>query len=180
VKYFSVFFLCLTMSIPLFSKEVTGDQNLEISGGFALTLYQSVYSFQQSAAFETAVMKEITPGWNWQAGARLGLSPARPEGFFRLLAAQQIGIWRPLVGIETGITNRARFDEGEKLLRETRQAMEDGISHFYVAGYAAPLSFHIKNRWRISAFELQFGTHIGHTGRTARLQISVLSIGIAL
>ena len=154
--------------------------NFELSTGVSMLLYQSAFSYQPSTAVETALRGHVIPLIDWQVGARLGVSPILPEGFARLLAVPEIGVWRPSVGLELGMTNRARFKEGKKLLRETRTAMEEDISHIYVAGYATPLSFGAWKHWRVNALELQIGTHLGHTGRTTRVQLGIISIGRTL
>ena len=161
----------------LSAQEISNQRKLEISSGFSGMLYQSVYSFQESIALETALRGQAIGLWDWQVGARLGFKPTLPEGFVRLLAVPEIGAWRPSVGIELGLTNRSHFDEGETLLRETRKAMEHDISHIYIAGHSTPVSFLLWNRWRISVMELNIGTHVGDTGRTMRVQIGILSVG---
>lgn len=159
---------------------VARDGDLEVNAGFSTIIYQSVYSFQPGTALETMVGGQLTDQLMWQTGARLGLNPSKPEGFMRMLIVTEIGRWRPNVGLEFGITERARFDEGDKLLRETRTAMEKDISPFYMAVHAAPLSFKFKNKWRLSLVEIHVGTHLGYIGRTMRLQLGLISLGKAL
>jgi hypothetical protein len=103
-----------------------------------------------------------------------------PEVYARLIASVEIGSWQPAAGIEIGVTRRARFDEGKKLLRETRAALEDDISPFFVAVHTAPVSFKAWDRWRLSFLELQFGTHLSHFGRTLRAQVGLVSVGATL
>lgn len=162
---------------PLFAQDFSKPNKFEISSGTSMMLYQSVFSFQESIAFETAFRGNLTGNWDWQVGARLGFDPALPDGFIRLLAAPRIGAWQPFVGFEFGVTNRAHFKQGENLLQETRAAMEGDISHFYVAGHSAPLSFKVWDKWRVSVLELHIGTNLGHTGQTVRVQVGVISIG---
>lgn len=164
-------------SFPLFSQEVFKKNDFELSTGTSMMLYQSVYSFQQSVAWETAIRGNVSRQWDWQLGARMGIDPVLPDFFARFLAAPELGFWRPFVGVEFGYTNRAHFEAGEKLLRETRTAMEKNISHFYIAGHSAPLSFNVWEKYRISLLELHIGTHLGHSGRTLRVQLGVISIG---
>ena len=109
-------------------------KDLQVSAGVSACLYQSVFSFDQSVAFETACRGRITRSWAWQTGARLGLNPALPEGFVRLLAVPELGAWQPAVGIEFALTTRARFDRGDQLLQEMRAATEKDISPYYLAG----------------------------------------------
>lgn len=177
MKFLLIVIMILGIGYPLSAQEISRPGDLELSTGFSMLVYQSVFSFQGNTSFETVVRGHITGMLDWQAGARLGFKPALPEGFARILVAQKIGVWSPSVGIEFGVTNRAHFTEGSKLLRETRQAMEGDISHIYIAGHASPLSFKIRNRWRFDILDVQFGTHPGHIGRTARLQVGFISVG---
>ena len=172
-------FLLLCACHALFSQEMSTSREFEASTGISFLLYQSVFSFQESFAGETALRGRLAASWDWQAGVRLGSGPVRPEVFGRLLAAPHLGAWRPYVGLELGLTGRAQFEEGPKLLRETRQATEGDISPVYIAGCAVPLSFKVWDNWRFSAMETHFGTHVGHTGRTARFQLSLLSVSRA-
>jgi hypothetical protein len=118
--------------------------------------------------------------WGWQVGARLATGPVAAEVFVRILATNEIGNWRPMLGLEFGVTGAARFGAGDGLLREARRSMEEGISPLYLAVYAAPLSFTVWDTWHVSPLELQIGTHLNHTGRTMRLQLVLLNLGVAL
>lgn len=180
MKSLFVAIVIIGISCPVFSQNIFKQSDFELSSGISMLLYQSVFSYQSSSAIETAIRGHVAGLLDWQVGARIGFGPALPEGFVRLLAAQEVGAWRPLVDFELGLTNRAHFEKGEKLLRETRQAMEGDISPVYVAGYSAPLSFKMWDRWRLSVLEIHFGTHIGHIGRTARLQLGIITIGRTL
>jgi hypothetical protein len=144
--------------------------DLEVSAGLSMLVYQSVYSFEQSTAIETAVRGHAIKTLDWQAGTRLGIDRMLPDVFVRLLVAPRSGMWSPFLGVEFGYTNRGRFSDGNLLLRESRKAMEGEISHFYIAGHSAPLSFTWRKKWRISVMELHIGTHAQHMGRTMRVQ----------
>ena len=172
-------FLLLCLSCPLFPCDKKAKPQ-EISAGASLLLYQSVFSFQESAGVEVAYKSQIMEQLDWQIGARLGISPVHPEAFVRLLIVPKFQTWKPMVGLECGVTTRAHFDEGDKLLRETRQAMEDDISPVYIACYAAPLSFQIKKNWSLSLLELTVGTHLVHMGRTVRVQVGLFTLGRSL
>lgn len=152
----------------------------EVTAGMMASIYQSVFSFQGGYALDAAVGRPLDATWKWQIGMRLGMEPLRPEGYVRLLATAEVDSWRPTVGLEIGASRRARFDEGKKLLRETREATEGDISPFYVAVHTTPISFQIWKHWRISIVELQFGTHLTHVGRTLRAQIGLISVGATL
>jgi hypothetical protein len=107
---------------------------------------------------------------------RLGLGPVLPEIFGRIVLIQEVGNWRPDIGIEIGVTARAQFQEGTGLLAETREAMNQEVGIVYLSIHAAPLSFRIKEKWRLSALELDFGTHFVDFGRTLRGQLTLFSI----
>jgi hypothetical protein len=150
----------------------------EASAAGTMLFYQSVYSFQSSLGIEAAFRGNIRGPMQWQAGLRLGLNPVLPEGFARLLVVQKVGKWQPSAGIELGLTKRAYFDDGEALLRESREAMRTDINSLYISGHAAPLSFKVADAWRISVMELDIGTHLSHIGRTIRVQVYLVSVGI--
>ncbi len=168
---------CFCLVSVLRGQEQSPVHSLEISGGISAAVYQSVFSFQPGFAVETAVRGNIQSVWYWQTGARLEFHRTLPEVFFRALACPEIDSWRPEIGLEFGYTERAQFDAGGQLLQETRQAAQTGISPFYIAVHAAPLSFRLGDDWRVSLLELQFGTHTSHLGRTLRAQIGLLSLG---
>lgn len=177
MKFFLVIILSVGLTSPLFSQVRFNTSNLELSSGISMMLYQSVYSFQQSTAWETAIRGNVTEQWKWQVGTRLGLNPVLPDVFLGLSATPEFGFWQPWVGMELGYTNRAHFEAGDKLLRETRQAMEGDITPFYIACHSAPLSFLVAQRWRLSLMEIHIGSHLGHFGRTLRFQIGLFSLG---
>jgi hypothetical protein len=93
-----------------------------------------------------------------------------------VLLAEEAGVWNPDIGLELGITTRAEFKEGSALLRETREATQTGLGVFYISIHAAPLSFRIKEKWRLSALEVDVGTHFADFGRTLRGQLTILSV----
>ncbi len=162
---------------PLFSQEKSKRNNYEITAGFGMLIYQSAYNMQDSYGFEATARGNITGSLDWQGGIRFGLNPALPEVFGRILAHQESGAWRPEIGLELGMTSRAYFEDGAMLLRETREAMQTDINAFYMAVHAAPLAFKIKEKWKLSAVEIDFGTHFTNFGRTLRAQLTVISIG---
>jgi hypothetical protein len=153
---------------------------IEASSGVSALLYQSVFSFQPSIAVETALGGELARRWTWQAGVRLGIEPLLPEAFVRLAVSPRVGAWRPSVGLELGMTSRARFEEGSQLLAEMRAATESDIGPLYLAVFAAPLSIALGDRWRLSVLELLVGTHLGDTGRTVRIQAGLVSAAVQL
>ncbi len=148
----------------------------ELSLGSSMLIYQSIYSLQSNVGVEVAVKRRMNDSFAWQGGVRVGTENAHSELFFRFLVAQNVRAWRPSAGLEIGWTNRAQFGPGEKLLRETRLAMQKDISPIYFAGYSAPLSFRIFDTWNISLCEIQYGTHFDHIGRTVRFQFGFFNM----
>lgn len=169
--------LLLIMLWPAHLSHALGFDDVEVSSGLSTTMYQSVFSFGNSMAVETSARGALSGLLGWEAGVRLGFGPARPEGFVRILAEPADGAWDPVTGLELGLTGRARFDDGEKLLRETRAAMEEDISPVYIAVHSEPLAFRFGRGWRMSVLGLSVGTHLGHTGRTVRLHVGILTLG---
>lgn len=154
--------------------------NLELSFGSSMLIYQSVLSFQSSTALEAAVRFPLHRMIFMQAGARSSINPAYLEGFARILLSENLESWQPFLGIEVGITNRSKFQSGKKLLSETRSAMDKDISPFYIACQTAPLSFMVWEKWRLSTLEIHIGTHLDNFGRTLRFQVGLFSIGRTL
>jgi hypothetical protein len=161
----------------LHSQEKSNRKDFEVTAGFGMLIYQSAYNMQDSYGIEAAVRSSITGPVDWQAGLRLGLDSALPEVFGRVLAFQEFGAWRPEIGLELGLSSRAYFDDGAMLLRETREAMQTGINGFYMAIHTAPAAFKIREKWKLSILEIDFGTHFTNIGRTLRAQVTVISAG---
>ena len=168
----------IILFVPLFSQEkIPERKEYEVNAGFGMLIYQSAYNLQNSFGIEAAVKSKIKGPIDWQAGLRLGFNPVLPEFFGRILANQHVGIWHPEIGLELGFTNRTYFEDGAILLQETRKAMQTDISAFYVAIHTAPLAFEIRENWKLSLIEVDFGTHFSNFGRTLRAQVMVISAG---
>jgi hypothetical protein len=168
---------CILLFLPVFSQDFKTERKYEVSAGFGLLIYQSAYNLQNSSGLEAAVRSKIAGPADWQGGLRIGLNPILPEVFGRIILQQESGAWRPELGLELGVTGRAKFEDGDFLLRETRQAMQTGISSIYMAIHAAPLAFTIHKNWTLSALEIDFGTHFSNFGRTLRAQATLISVG---
>jgi len=162
---------------PVFSQEKSHRKDFEVTAGFGILIYQSAYNLQNSYGVEAAVRSNIKGPVDWQAGLRLGFDPALPEVFGRILAFQEVGAWRPEIGLELGISSRAYFEDGAMLLRESREAMQTDINGFYMAIHTAPVAFTIRDNWKLSVLEIDFGTHFTNIGRTLRAQVTVISVG---
>jgi hypothetical protein len=88
---------------PVFSQNDSKRKEFEVSAGASMHVYQSVSSFQNSFGIEAGVRGKISSPLDWQAGLRLGMDPAPPGGFLRILGKQEMGAWRP------GIRHRHSF-----------------------------------------------------------------------
>jgi hypothetical protein len=167
----------IVLSLSALSQEQKGKNNYEVTAGFGMLIYQSAYNMQDALGIEAALRSTMVGPLDWQAGVRIGLGPVLPEVFGRVLLQQETGAWRPEIGLELGVTGRAKFEDGAFLLRETREAMQTDINSLYMAIHTAPLSFKIKKKWKLSLLEIDFGTHFTHFGRTLRAQVTVVSAG---
>jgi hypothetical protein len=111
-----------------------------------------------------------------EGGVRIGLNPVKPDIYIRICATSRFGRWKPVLGIETGYSNRMYFEGSSKLLEETRKAMTNDLGYFYLASHTEILSFEFKNQWDLSFFEIDFGTHYKDFGTTLRFQTNFLRI----
>jgi hypothetical protein len=155
-------------------------ERLEVSAGASMLLSVSPYAGSVERAVNVTLRGPIVRAWKWGAGGRLGIGPARPEGFVQLLAAPVFDIWEPAAGLELGITARDDFSDESKLLRELRETSIADVSPFYAAIHTMPLSFRLWERFRFSALEFQVGTHLTPFGRVVRLEFGLISVGAAL
>lgn len=147
-----------------------------ISAGFGMLVYQSGFGMGRSTGFELSVTRTLSEQVRGEAGFRMGIDPARPDVFLRMMVTQRIGRWRASVGIESGYTDRAFFESDSELLRETREAMTADIGHGYIASHIEPLCFGTEKRWDISVLELDIGTHYKDIGSTVRLNVNFLRV----
>jgi hypothetical protein len=79
-----VFAVCASWDVQ--AQSVGSAPDYQVSTGVSAALYQSVFSFEQSFAYETAFQSRLSGLWRWQIGARVGFNPSLPEGFFRVLS----------------------------------------------------------------------------------------------
>ncbi|PKN73673.1 MAG: hypothetical protein CVU50_02870 [Candidatus Cloacimonetes bacterium HGW-Cloacimonetes-3] len=170
--------LLLLSSLAVLNAEAC--KPLELRTGVSALLYQHIYSFQSSLAWEASVAKPLVHNICAEAGLRLGADPVLPEAYLRFGAQHRFKLWNPEAGIELGISNRARFQHDKLLLSEMQQATDSDISPVYFAFYASPLSFCLKDKYLLCIADLQIGSHISHLGRTARIQLSLINLGVLL
>lgn len=172
-----IFLMLLGGTKESFTQEVKKTKKNELSFGYGLLLYQSVYSMDNSSGVELAYSRIITDQIRWETGLRLGINPFRPEGFGRILFSNSFGKWVPSIGLEMGLTNRAFMESSSDLLRETKEAMTTEMGYVYLSSHAELLAFQFENQYTLSLLELDFGTHFRHFGRTMRLQLNLFSVG---
>jgi hypothetical protein len=174
----SVLSLLILLKSTVCQVHLNAQQNrTELSAGYNMLIYQSVYGMKNTFGAELAVGRQFHDQFKAQAGLRLGINPVRPEFFVRLNASQHFGVWTPTIGFETGISNRMYFESDTELLKETREAMLDDLGYGYLSSHTELLAFTFKSQWKISALETDFGTHFQNFGRTLRFQLTLLRIG---
>lgn len=162
------------------AQPVTPAERVEVSAGADVLLSVSPYAGATDRIVHAAVHGPIAGSLKWGAGVWLGLGPARPAAFARLLVAPTFGIWEPAAGLELGVAARDDLGDGDKLLRELRASSVADISPFYVAVHTMPLSFRPWERFRFSVLELQVGTPLTPFGRIVRFQVGLVALGVTL
>jgi len=167
--------LLISAPDPVYAQQVQS-QKTSLSAGFGMLFYQSGFGVENTAGFEVAVGRSFRERIALEAGLRLGLGTVSPDVFLRLMVMQQLGIWKPSIGIENGYSNRAFFEGDSKLLEEIRDAMTDELGHWYVSSHIEPLGFGLKNNWAISIAEIDIGTHYKRMGSTLRLNVNLLKV----
>jgi len=169
---------CVLVSI-FFKSSAQQDKRgcpIQLSAGYGMLIYQSGYGLKNSYGVEFAAGRPVNELLNFECGFRIGIDNVQPDAFIRLCAGGKFGIWRPVIGIETGYSNRICFDGSSNLLKETRDAMSNDLGHFYVSSHAGIFSFDFKNKWNIGLLEINFGTHYRNIGTTMRLQTTFIRI----
>jgi hypothetical protein len=149
----------------------------EVSGGFSSVFYAHAFEFATSSSLDLTVTLPIRTSYAWSAGARLGLGPVATEVFGRLVAVPQLGIWRPALGVELGVTARGNFDEGPLARREIRGPIEVEMKPYYWAFHASLLSFALGRNWRLALAEVRVGSHVVPMGKFMRLELGFFTLG---
>lgn len=121
--------------------------------------------------------------WAAQGGVRVAMpfdaSPVPLEAFARFLLAAGYGAWRPLVGPELGVSGLAVLEAPlARRPTELHAAEQRTLGPAYVAMHAAPVRFVFRERWVVSALELQVGTSLAAPGATVRTQLQLLAAGV--
>lgn len=154
---------------------------LEVGAGVSTLVSLAAFEGRLDTALEARVDGPLGASpWRWGAGARLGLGHVRPEGFVRLTAVPLAGRWQPALGVEAGVTARARFGGAPLgLLTEMQTASTRGVGPLYAALHATPLRWRVGRGWRLEVLSLQVGTQLAPLGGVLRLQLGLLSVGVA-
>ncbi len=149
----------------------------ELSAGFSSVFYAHAFEFATSSSLDLTLTLPIAHNYAWSAGARLGLSPVVTEVFGRLVAAPQLGAWRPALGVELGVTARGDFDGGPLARREMRGPIEAEMKPYYLAIHASVLSFALGKGWRLALAEVRVGSHVVPMGKFVRLELGFFTLG---
>jgi len=172
----SICFMLLLVIPQSYSQEAKNHFPMEFSAGYGMLIYQSGYGLKNMYGVEIAAGKHLNEILRAEGGVRIGLNPGKPDIYIRICATSRFGRWKPVLGIETGYSNRMYFEGSSKLLEETRNAMTKDLGYFYLASHTEILSFEFKNQWDLSFFEIDFGTHYKDFGTTLRFQTNFLRI----
>lgn len=147
----------------------------EIQAGAGMSMYQSGYSTQINQQFDVAYSRILSGNLKATAGVRYYFEPSFPSGYARLSLFNCFGIWRPSIGVEAGFSN-AKFTYPDRLLQETKEAMTSDLGQLYLSSHIAPFCFSVGKKWRISALEINVGSHVKYTGRTVFVQLNLLNL----
>ena len=174
-------FLCLFFILNLvisrsYSQETKRHFPMEFSAGYGVLIYQSGYGLKNLYGVEIAAGKHLNEILKAECGIRIGMKPIQPDLYMRLSVTNRLGHWKPVLGIETGCSNRMYFDGNSNILKETRDAMTNDLGYFYLSTHTEILSFEFKNQLNLSFVEIDFGTHYKDFGTTLRFQTNFLRI----
>lgn len=119
----------------------------------------------------------------WRLGGGVRWAPAGGgtlplELYARVMFSPSLGVWRPAVGPELGLS-------GLPVIIPPRGRLPDDLSRLqasklapaYVALHAQPLRFVFRS-FSVSALELQWGTPLNQPGAALRLQLGLVHIGV--
>jgi hypothetical protein len=149
----------------------------ELSAGVSSVFYAHAFEFATGSSLDLTLTLPVARSYAWSAGARLGLDPVATEVFGRVVAVPQLGIWRPAVGVELGVTARGNFDSGPLSRREMRRPIEAEMKPYYLAIHASVLSFDLGKGWRIALGEFRVGSHLVPMGKFVRLEFGYFTLG---
>jgi hypothetical protein len=122
---------------------------------------------------------------SWRLGGGLrwapaGRGPLPVEVYARALLSPSLGVWRPAVGPELGLSGLSIIVPPEGGFPEDSSRQQAArLGPAYVAVHAAPLRLAFR-RFTVSALELQWGTTLHRPGSTLRLQLGLVHLGVTL
>lgn len=172
--------ITLLVFVPSSAQAVSAAERLALTAGVSELLVLGPVSSALTTSLDVTARGALYRALGWSGGARLGLGPVSPEAFGRLSLRPRLGAWTPAVGLELGLSGRARDDHGDALLSELRAQSRAGLVPLYLALHASPLCFHVRERFVIGALDLQLGSYVAPFGRFVRVQLGIVSAGIAL
>lgn len=153
---------------------------IHVRAGVSELVHMTSFFGALGAAAEVEGEARLAPAWCVTGGVRIELTSGRPEAFGRISIAPRARGWIPAVGVELGVSARARLRDRRGQLADARAEAQASASPVYVAVHAAPLRFTIGAQWTLSVGELQVGTQVPEVGHWARLQLGLVSVGRAL
>jgi hypothetical protein len=156
--------------------EVSLGGNLFSTSGLALAL-PSRPGVELAYAYEHDSLR-FGGGVRWSP-TELGNPPL--EVYARALLTARLGVWRPSVGPELGLSGIAVVAPArDGYPADYRDSRAERIGPAYIGLHATPLRFAF-SRFTVSALELQWGTHlVPEPGSLLRLQVGLLHVGVVL
>ncbi len=155
----------------------TTHRTVELFTGVSGILYNHALGFITDYAWEVGVTLPLHRHVSGTIGGRLGLGPLLPEIFARLGFGPAIGCWRPVVGVELGVTGRGSFPKGDLFAREVRTTLEAEITPVFIAFHAAPIRFFFARNWHITVSAFRIGMHLSPPGKFCRLEWGLIELG---
>ena len=121
--------------------------------------------------------------WSIQAGLRAALpstsAPLPLELYVRPQLRAELGWWEPAVGLELGVSGLTGLMASRTSALDFHNLVQGLISPFYLAFTIAPLRLRL-GTFRASVLELSLGSTLWPLGAAGRLQLDLLSAGVAL
>ncbi len=150
-----------------------------IGADYGLFLYQSTGLPISAGGASLFYRARFRVGISLSAGLRFLHVDRLPsgfgiEGFVGLHLAPQIGVWRPLAGIEVGATSliSSSLNPDPYYSPEEYSSKQDSLGSGYAGFVIAPLRFGVR-RITFQALGMQLATHLPQWGRALRLQVLV-------
>lgn len=164
--------------VALLGRDAVADPELRV--GVSELVFQSSFFGSLGTSIDVTGALPLRGAWRGEGGLRLDVVTGEPEGFARIAIAPRAATWRPIAGLELGLTARTDFGDEAGQGADARMAAADGVSPAYVAISTQPLRFAIGHGLVLSALDLSLGTHVSAPGRWTRLQLGFLALGVEL